>query len=307
MFDIVNKKKNKHWFYLIPALIVLSIFTFFPLTKVFIISITKYDQFQDIFQELSLLENYIKVCHDEEFKAALQNTLLLVVFVVPLSIIVALFIALALNSVKNYFFKNTFKIFFFLPLISNSIVMGMIFGILFYYNSGISTNKPTGLFNSFISFFGFSSCEWIGRTASYSNKMFVLVLYNIWARLSFKIFVFVLALQDIDKSYYQAAKIDGTPKWRVFTKITLPLITPIIFYQFIIEMLAVFKEYDSVIGLFGPDPGYKIKTIVGYIYYQLSASTHDAYSKGTVAAMILFVISILFTIISFIISRKKTN
>ncbi|WP_341266467.1 sugar ABC transporter permease [Candidatus Phytoplasma fraxini] len=304
MFEIISQKKNKHWFYLTPALIVLSIFTFFPLIKVCVISMTCYKQFYDVFEGFTF-ENYVKVCRDEEFQCALRNTLLLVLFTVPISIFVALLIALALNNIKNYFFKNTFKFFFFFPLISNSIVMGMIFSILFYYNSGLLTNKPTGLFNSFINMFGVSSCDWTGRTAPYINKMFVLILYNIWVRLPFKIFIFILALENIDKSYYHAAKIDGASKWRIFTKITCPLIMPIFFYQFIIEMIAVFKEYDSVVGLFGDDPGFKMRTIVGYIYNQLSSSAHDFYSKGTVAAMILFVIFIFFTIMSVIIFRKQ--
>lgn len=306
MFDIVDHKKTKYWYYLTPALFFLTIFTFYPLTKVFVMSFTKYDKFKDVFQ-LEMINNYGTVFRDMEFRWALTNTLLLVFIVVPLSIIISLVIALALNNVKNYFFKNTCKIFFFLPLISNNVIMGMIFSIFFYYNFGISSNKPSGLFNSFISFFGFEPCQWVNSTAPYANKMFVLVLYNIWNRASFKIFVFILALQDINKSYYQAAKIDGTSKWRIFTKITLPLIAPIIFYQFIIEMLAVFKEYESVVGLFGDNHNFKIRTIVGYIYNQLSSTTHNSYSKGTAAAMILFVISILFTTISYLISRKKID
>ncbi|MDC9031895.1 carbohydrate ABC transporter permease [Columbia Basin potato purple top phytoplasma] len=306
MFDIVDHKKNKYWYYLTPALFFLTIFTFYPLTKIFVMSFTKYDKFKDIFQ-LKMINNYGTVFRDMEFQWALKNTLLLVFITVPLSIIISLVIALALNNVKNYFFKNTCKTFFFLPLISNNVIMGMIFSIFFYYNFGISSNKPSGLFNSFISFFGFGPYQWVNSTAPYANKMFVLVLYNIWNRVSFKIFVFILALQDINKSYYQAAKIDGTSKWRIFTKITLPLIAPIIFYQFIIEMLAVFKEYESVVGLFGDNHNFKIRTIVGYIYNQLSSTTHNSYSKGTAAAMILFIISILFTTISYLISRKKID
>lgn len=306
MFDIVDHKKTKYWYYLTPALFFLTIFTFYPLTKIFVMSFTKYDKFKDIFQ-LKMINNYGTVFRDTEFQWALKNTLLLVFISVPLSIIISLVIALALNNVKNYFFKNTCKTFFFLPLISNNVIMGMIFSIFFYYNFGISSNKPSGLFNSFISCFGFGPYQWVNSTAPYANKMFVLVLYNIWNRVSFKIFVFILALQDINKSYYQAAKIDGTSKWRIFTKITLPLIAPIIFYQFIIEMLAVFKEYESVVGLFGDNHNFKIRTIVGYIYNQLSSTTYNSYSKGTAAAMILFIISILFTTISYLISRKKID
>ncbi|MDV3167812.1 MAG: sugar ABC transporter permease [Candidatus Phytoplasma stylosanthis] len=304
-----DKKINKNWLYLLPAIIILTIFTFLPLTKVLIISFnSNYDKFSDTFgikvKELFSLKNYINVLRDYEFKYALRNTFLLVLFVVPLSLILSLIIALLLNRIKNHFFKNIFKTFFFMPLISNTVIMGMIFSIIFYFNVGISSNKPEGLFNSFIKFFGFKPQEWIVVTSPFINKIFVLILYNIWIRLPFKIFVFLLAIQNIDKSYYNAAKIDGASKIRTFTKITLPLIKPIIFYQFIIEMLAIFKEYESIIGLFGDKPSYKIQTIVGYIYNQLSNSSFQSYSKGAAAAMILFFISILFTTISILISKK---
>ncbi|WP_432729545.1 carbohydrate ABC transporter permease ['Prunus avium' virescence phytoplasma] len=287
-------------------MIILTIFSFYPLVKILIISFTHYDKFSDTCDVPITFSNYVKVCKDEEFLYALKNTLILVFLVVPISIFISLVIALTLNNVKNYFFQNTFKTFFFLPLISNNVVMGMIFGIFFYYNFGLISDKPNGLFNLFIGKLGFGSeHEWINRTAPYSHKIFVLILYNIWNRLSFKIFVFILALQEIDKSYYSAAKMDGASRWRIFSKITLPLIAPVIFYQFIIEMLAVFKEYESVVGLFGHNHNYKIRTIVGYIYNQLSSSTLESYSKGTTAAIILFIISILFTITSFIFSKKK--
>ncbi|WCA22282.1 carbohydrate ABC transporter permease [Candidatus Phytoplasma oryzae] len=305
MFQIADKKNNKHWLYLFLTLFSLIVFTFFPLMKSFIISFNpNYDKFSDTLGNIVNLDNYRSILKDYDFRIAFKNTLILVFFSVPISLIVSLFIALVLESIKNTFLQNFFKTCFFLPLLSNTIVMGMVFGMFFYYNFSFSSQKPQGLFNIFIGFFGIKPQNWISLSASYSHKMFVLIFYNIWTRLSFKIFVFVLALQDINKSYYDAARIDGASKYRIFTKIKLPLLVPIIFYQFIIEMLAVFKEYESVIGLFGKNNSFRIKTIVGYIYEQLSSSSYNSYSKGSAAAMILFFISIFFTIISFYISKK---
>ncbi|KAB8121718.1 MAG: ABC-type sugar transport system permease protein [Candidatus Phytoplasma cynodontis] len=305
MFDIAGKKNHTHWLYLFLTLISLIIFTFFPLLKSLIISFNpNYDKFSDTLGNIINLDNYKSVFRDFDFRIAFKNTIILVFFAVPISLIISLIIALILQSIKNIFFQNFFKTCFFLPLLSNTIVMGMVFGMLFYHNFSFAAQKPEGLFNIFIGFFGIKPQNWISLSAPYSHKMFVLIFYNVWTRLSFKIFVFVLALQDINKSYYDAARIDGATKFRIFTKITLPLLTPIIFYQFIIEMLAVFKEYESVIGLFGKNSNFRIRTIVGYIYEQLSSSSYNSYSKGSAAAMILFFISIFFTVISFYISKK---
>ncbi|KND62551.1 carbohydrate ABC transporter permease [Candidatus Phytoplasma phoenicium] len=308
MFDIINQKNNKHWWYLSPALIILVIFTFFPLTKTFIISLSRdYNKFNDHFTATFNFENYRNVFKDPEFLISLRNTLILVFFTVPISLFISLIIALTLNSIQNRFFKDFLKTFFFLPLLSNIVIMGMVFSIIFYYNYEME-NYPQGVFNSFLSsVFHIKPQQWITNTAPYEHKMFVLIIYNIWTRLPFKIFVFVLALQDINKSYYEAAKIDGASRFRIFFKITLPLLIPIIFYQFIIEMLAIFKEYESIIGIFANNINYEIRTIVGYIYAQTSNFSYNSYSKGATAAMILFFISVLFTVLSFYFSKKKIN
>ncbi|TVY12452.1 carbohydrate ABC transporter permease [Candidatus Phytoplasma pini] len=310
MFEIVGHKNNKHWYYLLPSLIILTIFTFYPLTKNFLISFnSSYDKFNDTFELKSFfsLMSYKMIFQDLYFKISIVNTLILVLFIVPISLTISLIIALILNSIKNLFFKNFFKTFFFLPLISNVVVMGMVFSVFFYYNNGIFTDKPEGLFNYFLSIFGIKSRNWVGFSAPSSHKFFALIFYNTWSRISFKVFVFVLALQNINKSYYDAAKVDGTSKWRIFTKITLPLLIPVIFYQFVIEILAVFKEYESIIGVLGQDADPQMQTIVMYIYNQLSSSSINSYSKGAAASIVLFFISVLFIAISFYISKKKIN
>ncbi|MDV3198075.1 MAG: sugar ABC transporter permease [Vigna little leaf phytoplasma] len=283
------------------------IFTFFPLVQTFIISLSEYNKFSDYFDIKTLfsLDNYKNIFKDVEFTTALFNTLILVCFTVPISLFISLLIALSLNNVSKLFFKNLFKTFFFFPLLSNTVIMGMVFSVVFYYNFNID-NQPQGLFNRFLIFLNLSPRNWVSATAPYCNKIFALIVYNVWSRLSFKIFVFFIALQNINKSYYDAAKIDGASRLNIFLKITLPLIMPIIFYQFIIEMMEMFKEYESIIGVFGNNNDYKIRTIVAYIYAQSSDLSYNSYSKGATAAIILFFISVLFTVISFYIS-KKTN
>ncbi|MDO8029964.1 sugar ABC transporter permease ['Planchonia careya' phytoplasma] len=313
MLEIMGYKNRRHWYYLAPMLIFLTVFTFYPLVKNIIISFNaKYDKFNDSFSmkisDFFSFSNYIAIFKDIDFIFALRNTLILVIICVPISIFLSLIIALALNSVCNYVVQHFFKTFFLLPLLSNTIIMSMIFGSFFYYNTtNLISYRPEGLFNSFLGFFGIRPQPWINIAAPYSHKIFVLVFYNIWARLPFKIFVFILSLQDIDKSYYDAAKIDGASKFRILTKIVLPLLAPIIFYQLIIETLMVIKEYESVIGVFGQNANYRVQTLVGYIYNQLSSSHYNSYSKGAAAATILLLISIVFTTMSFYISKKENK
>ncbi|MEC4559229.1 MAG: sugar ABC transporter permease ['Conium maculatum' witches'-broom phytoplasma] len=308
MLEIAGHKQNKHWFYLAPTLIALTLFSFYPLIKNIIISFNgDYQKFSDSFSstELLTIKNYAKVLQDVEFLHSLGNTLFLVLVAVPISLSFALAIALALNSVYNRYLKDLFKTFFFLPLLANTVIMGMIFSSFFYHNAVPSIEKPEGLFNNFLGLFGVEPKNWINISASYTNKMFVIIFYNVWYRLPFKIFVFVLALQDINKSYYDAAKIDGASKWRIFTKIVLPLLAPVLFYQFIIELLTIMKEYESVVGVFGKNTDYRIQTIVGYIYSQINSHNCDSYSKGAAAAVILLFFSVLFTTISFILQKRK--
>ncbi len=308
MLEIAGHKQNKHWFYLAPTLIALTLFSFYPLIKNIIISFNgDYQKFSDSFSstELLTIKNYAKVLQDVEFLHSLGNTLVLVLVAVPISLSFALAIALALNSVYNRYLKDLFKTFFFLPLLANTVIMGMIFSSFFYHNTVPSIEKPEGLFNNFLGLFGVEPKNWINISAPYTNKMFVIIFYNVWYRLPFKIFVFVLALQDINKSYYDAAKIDGASKWRIFTKIVLPLLAPVLFYQFIIELLTIMKEYESVVGVFGKNTDYRIQTIVGYIYSQINSPNCDSYSKGAAAAVILLFFSVLFTTISFILQKRK--
>ncbi|MFT2805124.1 carbohydrate ABC transporter permease [Candidatus Phytoplasma asteris] len=296
--------KHNHWYYLAPALILMVLFNFYPLVKTLFISLdSRYNKFADTFSYSFNFSNYTTTFCDPDFRTALFNTFLLVFVAVPISIFLSLMIALALNSVYNRFLKNIFQTIFFLPYLTNTVIMGIVFAVLFYHNSfGIQT-RPEGFFNSF---FGFQQ-DWINISAPYSYKMFVLIFYVVWKSLPFQILIFSVGLKNISKDYYDAARIDGASKITIFRKITLPLLAPTIFYQFIIAIIQVFKEYESVIGVFGNSYITKVNTVVGYIYQQLEGTLMDSYSRGAAATVILLLISILFTAINFFFFEKKLN
>ncbi|MBS2126261.1 sugar ABC transporter permease ['Fragaria x ananassa' phyllody phytoplasma] len=298
-----NYLKYKHWYYLTPVLILLVIFNFFPLIKTIFVSLDSgYNKFSDVFSYSFSFKNYHKIFADPNFRKTLFNTCILVFTAVPFSIFLSFIIALVLNSVYQRFLKQFFQIVFFLPYLTNSVVMGMVFAFLFYHNIYSFKNSSEGLFNQMLGL----EADWISAASSYSHKMFVLILYVVWRTLPFQILIFSVGFKNISKDYYDAACIDGASKITILKKITLPLLKPMIFYQLIITMIQVFKEYESVVGIFGPHES-KVNTIVGYIYDQLSNPLTDAHAKAAAATIILLLISIFFTIVNFLLYPQKNK
>lgn len=305
-----HKKDNKKAFLaLLPTLIFMAVFTFYPIIKTFItaflIGYNPYKGWKSVtgigFQQFGV------VLKDPLFQIALKNTFYMVFISVPISVVVALMISVALNSIKRL--QGFFQTIFFLPYVTNTIALGLVFSFMF--------SSQFGLINSIITSFGGKPVAWtamLGNQApTYTSAMFVLMVYTIWNGLAFKILVFLSGMQSIDKQYYQAAQIDATPRWRVFLKITVPLLSPMIAYIMITSLIGAFKAYSSVIavfnGRFGPlaEPDMLI-TIVGYIYekVKLSANT-NILSQASAGSLILFAIIMVITLIQLYFNKKKVH
>ncbi len=251
--------------------------------------------------------NFTTIFKDPTFLQALKNTMIMVFISVPLTVVFGLLISVALNGIKKA--QSVFQTIFFLPYVTNSIALGLVFSVLF--------STKNGLINSMITTFGGNPIAWVnqglGQNPTYFTCMFVLMVYTVWNGLAFKILVFLSGMQSIDKQYYQAAQIDSTPRWRVFTKITVPLLSPMIAYITITSLIGAFKVYSSVIALFdgrfGPtnDPNMLI-TMVGYTYKFLGTQTvAGAISKASASALILFAIIMSITVVELWISKKKVH
>ena len=251
--------------------------------------------------------NFISVLKDSTFQAAFKNTVIMVVISVPVTVIIALLISVALNNIKK--FQGLFQTIYFLPYVTNTIALGLVFSALFASKSG--------LINSMLVSMGAEPVAWIralgDKQPTYLTSMFVLMLYTIWNGLAFKILVFLSGMQSIDKQYYQAAQVDATPKWRVFRKITVPLLSPMIAYITITSFIGAFKTYSSVIavfnGEFGPSNDKKmLYTMVGYVYDKLQfMSNTGEIAKASAASLILFAIIMLITILQMWVSKKKVH
>lgn len=293
----MEKRNLKAWLYLLPAILFLGVFMVYPLIDVLIYS---FEEGYNSAAQTSFgigFYNYSYVLHDPYFLGALKNTMILVFITVPLSTLISLGISVALASIKRL--RELFQTIYFLPYVTNTLAVGLVFMVLF---------KPTaytdGVVNAVLSVFGMSPIDFI--TGPYWAKMLVLCIYTIWVVMPFKILILTSALASVSDQYYSAAKIDGTSKWRIFTKITLPMISPTLFYLVVTGFIGAFKAYSDAVALFGTElNAAEMNTIVGYIYDMLYGDGGGFPSYASAAAIILFIIVLTITVINLLVSKKS--
>ena len=287
------------WLYLAPALAFLIFFMVYPLIDVFIYSFEEgYNSASQTYFGIGGY-NYSYVLRDPYFLQAVKNTFILVIFTVPISTILALLIALALNSIDKL--KKLFQTIYFLPYVTNTLAVGLVFMILFR-----KTPYTDGLINLLIKAFGMSAVDFI--EGPYWAKMLVLCIYVIWIVMPFKILILTSALASVNPVYYKAARIDGTSKPRIFFRITLPMISPMIFYLVITGFIGAFKAYSDAVAIFGVDLNAAgMNTMVGYVYDMLYGDGGGYPSYASAAAIILFAIVLTITVINLIVSKRTSQ
>ena len=326
----MEKQNLKAWLYLLPAFLFLGAFMIYPLIDVFVYSFEEgYNSASQTFYGVGIY-NYSYVLHDPYFLQALKNTFILVIitvpvstglallisaalssikplrntvllcmWTVPISTILALLIAVALNSIK--FLQKALQTVFFLPYVTNTLAVGLVFMILFK-----KTPYSDGLINLLIQFFGGSSVDFID--GPYWAKMFVLCFYTIWIVMPFKILILTSALASVNPMYYNAARVDGTSRFRMFTKITLTMISPMVFYLIITGFIGAFKAYSDAVALFGTNlNAAEMNTIVGYVYDMLYGDSGGYPSYASAAAILLFAIVLTITCINLLVSKKHVH
>lgn len=295
----MKRNNAKAWLYLLPAILFLGVFMIYPLFDVVVYSLEEgYNSASQSFFGVGLY-NFSYVLHDPYFMQAVKNTFILVIITVPVSTGFALLISLALNSIKKL--RDFFQTVYFLPYVTNTLAVGLVFMILFK-----KTAYTDGLINLLIKIFGGASVDFI--EGPYWAKMLVLCIYTIWIVMPFKILILTSALASVNQDYYKVARVDATPKFRVFTKITLPMISPMLFYLIITGFIGAFKAYSDAVALFGVNLNAQgMNTIVGYILDMLYGDSGGYPSYASAAALILFAIVLTVTVINLIVSKKKVN
>lgn len=295
----MEKNNLKAWLYLLPAILFLGVFMVYPLIDVLIYSFEEgYNSASQTYFGIGFY-NYGYVLRDPYFLQAVKNTLILVFITVPVSTGLALLISFGLSSIEKL--RNLFQTVYFLPYVTNTLAVGLVFMILF---------KPTvyndGLVNTFLALFGVSPVDFID--GPYWAKMLVLCLYTVWVVMPFKVLIFTSAIASVPKTYYDAALIDGTSEGRMIRKITLPMISPSIFYIVITGFIGAFKAYSDAVALFGTDLNATgMNTIVGYVYDMLYGDGGGYPSFASAAAIILFAIVLTITTINLLVSKKKVH
>lgn len=289
----------KPWLYLLPAILFLGCFMVYPLIDVFVYSLEEGYNFASQTYFGVGTYNYSYVLHDPYFLQAVKNTFLLVVITVPVSTSLALLISLGLSSIKPL--RDLFQTIYFLPYVTNTLAVGLVFMILFQ-----KTEYTDGLVNLMIQWFGGPSVDFID--GPYWAKMTVLCFYTVWVVLPFKILILTSALASVNPDYYKAARVDGTSRFRTFTRITLPMISPMIVYLVITGFIGAFKAYSDAVALFGTDLNAAgMNTIVGYVYDMLYGASGGYPSYASAAAIILFAIVLTITCVNLLVSRRQNQ
>ncbi len=311
---VENKQQWKAWLYLSPAIVLLLVFTVWPIINTLLMA------FQEGYNANAAkagatfafgINNFKEVLSYKKFGTCLTNTMILCVATVPISTLLALLIAVALNSIKA--FQKTLQTIFFLPYVTNSIAIGMVFATMFNvigFDPVTQQAQTWGIINNVIMFFGGEPIKWISVGSQPWANITVMIIYIVWNALPFKILILLGGLQSVNKQYYEAARVDGTSRARVFTRITVPLLSPMIAYVVITGFIGGFKEYSSIVGVFGDTmspPGAKpgvLNTMVGFIYDSLGGNYHG---RASAAALILFGIILVVTLINLQVSKKRVH
>ena len=313
---MVNSKQSwKAWLYLAPAIILLLIFTVWPMINT--IRMAFLENYSGLEEAGGAtfnfgVGNFVSVVQYKKFAQCLGNTALLTVLTVPISTVLALLIAVCLNSIKPL--SRFLQTIYFLPYVTNTIAIGMVFAAMFnIVGNNIGTQQQiittAGIINNIIGWFGIPPVNWINAGSSYVANMTVMVIYIVWNALPFKILILLGGLQSVNKQYYDAAKVDGTSRKRVLLRITVPLLSPMIAYVLITGFIGGFKEYSSIVGIFGEKMGPvndqgRLNTVVGFIYDALATNKQG---RASAAALILFGIILAVTLVQLWMQKKKVH
>lgn len=309
-----SKQQWKAWLYLAPAIVLLLIFTVWPIINTVRIAFLEgYNSLAAVGGETFKfgIGNFKNVVEYRGFLTCLKNTMLLCVLTVPISTFLALLIAVCLNSIKPL--NRLLQTIYFLPYVTNSIAIGMVFAAMFNivgFQYNLQDSTSLGIINNIFGVFGIKPVNWINQNSTYGHNLAVMVIYIVWNALPFKILILLGGLQSVNKQYYDAAKVDGTSRVRVFWRITVPLLSPMIAYVVITGFIGGFKEYTSIVGIFGERMGpvgsgadKPMNTMVGFIYDSIKSQQ----GRASAAALILFGIILVVTLLNLYVSKKKVH
>ena len=311
-------KSQSGWLFVLPAVILMCVFTFYPIVNAFIGAFKQnYNGLNGAFDGWGF-ENFVRVLKGDtgtggaNFLQCLVNTTVFTLISVPLSTLLALLISVALTSIKPL--QKAYQTVLFLPYLTNALAMGAVFATFFTIVGTRNNTETVGLFNMVLGWFGIdpADCKAGGPTWEIGSltipwpKYIVMIIYEVWSGLPFKILILFSSLQSVNKQYYDAARIDGASKNTILWKITAPMISPMISYLIVTGIMGGMKQYTAVVGIFGDQMGidYDMGTVVGYIYQYIDKGMTGYAFAGS---LLLFFIIMIFTGINRFVSKKKVK
>lgn len=286
----IKNKNIQALFYLLPSLLIISVFQIYPIIKSFLMGFyTKFDYLSGNVEKMGL-DNFAFVLKDPEFLLALKNTFVFAVFSVPLGIIFALVFALILDS--NIKFKKFFRSVYFLPFVTSTTAIAIMWKWML--------NKDYGLINALLAVLGMPKIAWLTDP---NMTIPMLIVLSIWKGLGYKIIIILAGLQNVDKKYINAGKIDGANNIKRIFNITIPIIRPVLIFLFITSLIGSFKLFDEIYIMYQQKPGPLRSglTIVYYIFDKFYR--HWEFATAAAAAFILFIIILAVTLIQFLIIK----
>jgi multiple sugar transport system permease protein len=285
---VARAEERAAWLFLAPSLVLFAIFTAIPVISAFFISFTEWNLFNEV--TWVGLGNYIGLAHDEIFAKVLGNTGYFVLVSVPVQIALALACALALNrGLKGQTF---FRVVYFLPVVTSTIAAALVWAWLF--------NSNFGLINAGLSLAGVTDLpKWMGSTRW---AMPAIIIVSIWQNLGYAMVLFLAGLQNIGKDVHDAAALDGATGWDRFWHITLPLLSPTTFFVLVISIIGSFQVFELVLVMTKAGPANATNTLVYYIYQNGFQFYQMGYASA--AAMVLFLIVLIFTLVQYKLQRR---
>ena len=304
------------WLFLLPAVVILGVFQIFPAIAAFYMSLFKWDVVQGSFRGLG---NYTDWLYDNsirspDFWRALSTTFTYVIFTVPLEIALSLVLAYLLFQKMRG--RGIYRTVYYLPYVTSFVAAAAVFFWVFHPQYGLVNDvigifgigpqrwldEPNGIFDLAASGFGVTLPDWL---AGPSLALVVLSLVTIWHYLGYQIVIFLAGLSNISQEFYEAARLDGASERQIFTKITLPLLSPTTFFVFTVASIGVLRSFDSVYVLTNGGPLDTTRTVTLLVFK--TAFQQAQFGLGAALAFILTLVILLFTLIQFRVLGSRVN
>lgn len=287
----MNMNTIKPYIFLAPALLILSVFSIYPILHMITLSFYEWNMISPV-KTFVGLTNFINLVSDVKFYQIIGNTLIYVVFTVGLNIVLGMALALFLNKKTKI---NSFlqSIAFFPYIVSLASISLLWMWIM---------NKDFGLLNALLEFLHLQTIDWLGST---TYALISLIIISVWKGVGYNALIILASLQSVPKYLYEAARLDKASSWKIFRKITLPMISPTVFFLTLMDAIASFKVFETIQIITEGGPQNSTNTLVFALYEY----GFHFYKIGYAASIgvVLFLIIAIFTIGYFVVLSKKVH